>query len=212
MSQASPDLDPHPAGAKAALRRSILARRDALDPAERARLSSAALTRLRALPVCRRARAVLGYASFGTELDTRPFLHVVLATGRTLVLPRIDRAARRLALHQVRDLETELRPGVWGIPEPDPARCRTATPAEIDLVLVPGLAFDPEGGRVGYGAGYYDRLLGDWPAPVPPIVAAAFELQVVSAVPVLPTDHRVDLVVTESRIYPTHRLELTEDP
>jgi 5-formyltetrahydrofolate cyclo-ligase len=212
VSQASPDLDPHPAGAKAALRRSILARRDAIDPAERARLSSVVLTRLQALPVCHRARVVLGYASFGTELDTQAFLRVVLASGRSLVLPRIDRAARRLALHQVQDLETELRPGVWGIREPDPARCRTVAPAEIDFVLVPGLAFDPDGGRVGYGAGYYDRLLGEWPRPLPTLVAAAFDLQVVPAVPVTATDHRVDLVVTESQIYSKQRLELTEDP
>jgi len=155
---------------------------------------------------------VLGYASFGSELDTLPFLEAVLADGRTLALPRIDRAARRLALHHVRNLEADLRPGVWGIPEPDPARCRAATPGEIDFVLVPGLVFDPEGGRIGYGAGYYDRLFRDWPEPLPLLVAAAFDLQVVPAVPVLLTDHRVDVVVTESRIYSKRRLEPTEDP
>jgi 5-formyltetrahydrofolate cyclo-ligase len=85
-------------------------------------------------------------------------------------------------------------------------------PGEIDFVLVPGLVFDPLGGRIGYGAGYYDRLLAAWPTPTPPLIAAAFELQVVAAVPVLPTDRRVDLVVTESRIYPEPPLEPTEDP
>jgi 5-formyltetrahydrofolate cyclo-ligase len=112
----------------------------------------------------------------------------------------------------VQDLENDLRAGTWGILEPDAARCPPATPAEIDFILVPGLVFDPDGGRVGYGAGYYDRLLGAWPVPVPPLVAAAFDLQVVPAVPVLPADHRVDVVVTESRIYSKHRLEPTEDP
>ena len=155
---------------------------------------------------------VLGYASFGSEIDTRPWLEGVLDGGRALVLPRIDREARRLALHQVRDLGADLVPGVWGIAEPDPMRCPTASLAEIDFVLVPGLVFDPEGGRIGYGAGYYDRLLGAWPAPLPPLVSAAFELQVVPSVPVLATDHRVDLVVTESRIYSKHRPEPTEDP
>jgi 5-formyltetrahydrofolate cyclo-ligase len=136
----------------------------------------------------------------------------VLASGRTLVLPRVDRETRLLVLHEVRGLDTELRPGTWGIPEPAPARCRPVAPAEIDFVLVPGLVFDPDGGRIGYGAGYYDRLLGSWPEPLPPLVAAAFELQVVPAVPVLATDRRVDLVVTESRTYSKLRLEPMEDP
>lgn len=209
---ARPDPDPDAVAVKAALRREILARRDALGLDARARLSAAALERTGDLDAFRQARVVLGYASFGSELDTRPFLHAVLAGGRMLVLPRVDRAARRLALHQVRDLETELLPGTWGIPEPVPARCRTVAPADVDFVLVPGLVFDPRGGRIGYGAGYYDRLLAAWPEPTPPLVAAAFELQVVPAVPVLANDRRVDLVVTESRIYSKLRLEPTEDP
>lgn len=194
------------------LRREILARRDALDPAARARLSAAALARVAALQAFRQARVVLGYASFASELDTRPFLHEVLAGGRVLVLPRVDRAARRLALHQVRDFDTELEPGTWGIPEPVPARCRAVASTEIDFALVPGVVFDRDGGRIGHGGGYYDRLLAAWPDPMPRLVAAAFELQVVLAVPVLATDRRVDLVVTESRIYPQLRLEPTEDP
>jgi 5-formyltetrahydrofolate cyclo-ligase len=212
VAPAKPELDPHRAATKAALRQEILARRDALPPSARARLSAAALERTRALDAFRRARTILGYASFGSEVDTRPCLEQVLGSGRTLVLPRVDRGARRLVLHQVRDLDTELRPGTWGIPEPVSARCRLAAPAEIDFVLVPGVVFDPDGGRIGYGAGYYDRLLESWPEPLPPLVAAAFELQVVPAVPVLATDRRVDLVVTESRTYSKLRLEPTEGP
>jgi 5-formyltetrahydrofolate cyclo-ligase len=155
---------------------------------------------------------VLGYASFGSEPETRPLLRELLAGGRVLVLPRVERAARRLALHQVRDLDTELQPGTWGILEPVPVRCRSVAPPEIDFVLVPGVVFDRDGGRIGHGGGYYDRLLAAWPEPLPPLVAAAFELQVVPVVPVLATDHHVDRVVTESRIYPTRRFEPTEDP
>jgi 5-formyltetrahydrofolate cyclo-ligase len=201
-----------PVARKAALRREVLARRDALDPDARARLSALALARVAGLAAFRRARVVLGYASFGSELDTRALLDAVLAGGRMLVLPRVDRAARRLTLHEIRDLEGDLQPGTWAIPEPAPGRCRPVAPGEIDFVLVPGLVFDPLGGRIGYGAGYYDRLLAAWPTPTPPLIAAAFELQVVAAVPVLPTDRRVDLVVTESRIYPEPPLEPTEDP
>jgi 5-formyltetrahydrofolate cyclo-ligase len=207
----SPAQRSDPASTKAALRRETLARRDALDPGVRARLASIALSRVTALSAYRRARAVLAYASFGSELDTRPFLRDVLASGRLLALPRVDRAARRLALHQVRDPDAELQPGTWGIPEPDSARCRNVAPGEIDFILVPGLVFDRECGRIGYGAGYYDRLLTAWPAPVPPLVAAAFEVQLVPAAPMLAGDRRVDLVVTESGTYPERRLNPTED-
>jgi 5-formyltetrahydrofolate cyclo-ligase len=67
---------------------------------------------------------------------------------------------------------------------------------------VPGVVFDREGGRIGYGAGYYDRLLAECAAGTP-LIAAAFELQVVDAVPMAEHDRRVDRVVTEHRIYPT---------
>jgi 5,10-methenyltetrahydrofolate synthetase len=213
VTHAGPELDPRPAAvtAKATLRRTILARRDALAPLDRARLSRAALDRIEALDVFRRARAILGFASFGSELDTRPLLDEVLAGGRMLVLPRVDREARRLALYRVASLETDLGPGTWGIPEPDPTRCGLAAPADIDFILVPGVAFDPDGGRLGYGAGYYDRLLAAWPSPLPPLVAAAFGIQIVPAVPVLAGDHRVDLVVTESRTFSRRRLDPTED-
>jgi 5-formyltetrahydrofolate cyclo-ligase len=196
---------------KAALRCEILELRDALDPGVRARLSAGALTRVAALDAFRRARTVLGYASFGSELDTRPFLAEVLGSGRALVLPRVERAARRLALHRVRDLDADLQAGIWGIPEPNPARCGPAAPRDIDFVLVPGLVFYPSGGRIGYGAGYYDRLLASWPGPVPPLVAVAFELQIVPTVPVLPGDHRVDLVATETRTYAARRPEPSPD-
>jgi 5-formyltetrahydrofolate cyclo-ligase len=207
VAHAEPGLEPHPAEDKAALRRTIRARRDAVDPAVRAAWSASALARVVALDSFRQARGVLAYAPFGSEVDTRALLRQVLDGGRLLALPRIERARRRLALHQVRNLESELAPGPWGIPEPVPGRCRPVGPGEIDFVLVPGLVFDPSGGRLGYGAGYYDRLLAAWPAPSPPLIAAAFELQVVPAVPVLSTDRRVDLVVTESRTYPARRLD-----
>ena len=113
MAHAGPELDPRPAAvtAKAALRRTILARRDALGPLDRARLSRAALDRIEVLDAFRRARIVVGFASFGSELDTRPFLDEVLASGRALVLPRVDREGRRLVLYRVASLETDLRPG-----------------------------------------------------------------------------------------------------
>jgi 5-formyltetrahydrofolate cyclo-ligase len=189
--------------AKAALRRRVLAARDALSPARRRELSASLYGRLAALPEVCAARAVLAYASFGSEADSAPFLREVLAGGRALALPRVDRAARALRLHRVRDLVADLRPGVLGIAEPDPARCPPLELDEVDVVVTPGVAFDPAGGRLGHGAGYYDRLLAGRPpaAGRPRLVAPAFEVQVVDEVPMGPLDRRVDVVVTEHAVY-----------
>ena len=84
---------------------------------------------------------------------------------------RID----RLTLHRVADPETETIAGVWGIQEPDPGRCAIANPGEIEAVLIPGVAFTPRGERLGYGGGFYDTLIREWPAP-PPLIAAAFPI------------------------------------
>ena len=88
-------------------------------------------------------------------------------------------------------------PGVWGILEPDPARCREATIDEADFVLMPGVAFDRSGGRLGYGGGFYDRLLAGADTGLSK-VAAAFSIQVVDAVPTDSHDVRITTLVTET--------------
>jgi 5-formyltetrahydrofolate cyclo-ligase len=186
---------------KADLRRRVLAERDAWPADRRARASAAIAERLLALPGLAAARTVLAYASFGSEPDTGRLLQAVLGAGQALALPRVNRTTRMLELYRVDDLAAQLEPGTWGIREPRPALCAPVAPAAVDFVLVPGAVFDVRGGRIGYGGGYYDRLLGG-ARPGTPLVAAAFELQVVPEVPMGPDDRRVDRVVTESRIYP----------
>jgi 5,10-methenyltetrahydrofolate synthetase len=186
---------------KAELRRQILARRDALGAECRAALSAVILRTVRDLPAFAAARTVLAYSSFGSEPETDAFVVAVLEEGKTLALPRVDRRTRSLELYGVSEPGRQLRPGVWGIREPDPTRCPPVPPAEIDFVLVPGLVFDVRGGRIGYGAGYYDRLLRRCP-PTAVLVAGAFDLQVVPEVPMEPHDRWMDRVVTERATYP----------
>ena len=153
-----------------------------------------------ALPAFLEARGVLAYLSFGTEFPTLPFVNALLARGCDLALPKVDREKRRLAIYLVKAPESDTTAGVWGIREPDPLRCAVADLRAIDAVLVPGVAFSRTCERLGYGGGYYDRLLGDWPER-PPLVAAAFELQVCDELPVGPNDCPVDLLVTEQASY-----------
>src|SRR3954468_16375934 len=181
--------------AKATLRKTILARRDAVDVATRARHSSIIAAKLLALPAYHSADTVAAYASFGSEFDTSQFLAGTLAAGKQLGLPRINRALRALELRQVIDLNGDLVAGVWGIPEPAP-RCTIVDPKNVEFMLVPGVAFSPSGARLGYGGGYYDRLIASLDARTI-CIAAAFHLQVVAELPEAPHDQRVSAVLTE---------------
>ena len=185
--------------AKAALRRAVLRRRDALTEGDRALLSERIVAAVLELPAYRDAGVVLAYASFGTELRTDGLLRRVLADGKVLLLPRVERGGLRL--YEVRDLAEDLEPGTWGIREPKPDRCPPAEPGGVGFALVPGVAFDREARRLGYGGGFYDRLLAGGLPEGTPLVSGAFELQVVDEVPTDPHDAAVDVVVTEGGIY-----------
>ncbi len=188
----SPEVLKH---AKAALRRSIIARRDAAEVSARSSNSITITHKLSAIPAYRAANVVAAYASFGSEFDTSEFLARVLMDGKQLLLPRINRAQRALELRHVIDLGADLVSGVWGIREPA-ERCPIVSVDKVEFVLVPGVAFAASGARLGYGGGFYDRLLASLDRRVARI-AAAFELQMVDHLPEGPLDQRVDQVVTE---------------
>jgi 5-formyltetrahydrofolate cyclo-ligase len=146
-------------GDKKALRREMVARRDAMPAARRARIAETLVAKLASLPEYQAARSVLATMAIGSEWDTRLFIDRARADGKAIVLPRVTPAPRHLEIHEVADMARDLVPGVWDIPEPDPARCRRVEFAGVDFALVPALAVDRAGYRLGYGAGYFDRLL-----------------------------------------------------
>jgi len=178
----------------------VLARRDALPAPERRALSERITKRLLALEAYRGARCVMAYASFGGEFETADFLADVLGQGKNLVLPRVARGTRMLQLHAVDDPERQLAPGVWGIPQPRADVCPPVPASRLEFVLVPGIAFTRSGERLGYGGGYYDGFIRSL-APRPPLIAAAFELQLLPGLPTTDRDQVVDLVVTEDAQY-----------
>jgi 5-formyltetrahydrofolate cyclo-ligase len=183
---------------KPSLRRRILGRRDAMDPCSRTDLSRAIVRDIVETSVYRRSDTVMAYASFGSELQTDEFMRHVLHQGKILLLPRVNLQKGSLDLYRVRDL----RVGTWGIREPRPDRCVRVDPHAIDFVLVPGLAFDARGGRLGYGGGFYDKLLAHGLSPCAWLVAGAFKSQMVEKVPVDGHDVPMDVVVTENGHYP----------
>ncbi|MEO8441838.1 MAG: 5-formyltetrahydrofolate cyclo-ligase [Betaproteobacteria bacterium] len=187
------------ASPKATLRRHMIAARDALPPGRRHELSAAITAQVLALDAYRNANCVLAYMSFGSEFDTTVLIADALASGRQLCLPRVNRNTRRLELHVVENVDSVLQSGTWGIREPRAER-PPADLARIDFVLLPGVAFTPRCERLGYGGGFYDRLIPRF-ASRPPLVAAAFALQVCDAVPVDANDQRIDVVITENSFY-----------
>ena len=183
--------------AKKSLRAQILAARDAMSPAMRSAAAAAITVRLCQMPEYREAKTVLTYMSFGTELATHAFFDRVLSDGKIAVLPRIDKPTKSLALHRVNG-HADLVDGVWGIREPR-ADAPTLAIDAIDMVLMPGLAFDRSGNRLGYGAGFYDRLLSR-SAEKPFRIAAALDCQIVDAVPVDAHDRPCHCVITETQL------------
>lgn len=181
--------------AKAALRREIRAWLRARTPAERAQASRAAGAVLRARPEWQAARSVLGYVARPDELDLEPVWIELVARGGRLALPRWDPATGAYQAAWVPDPAKDLRPGRYGIAEPAPA-CPPAHLNQLDLLLVPGLCFAPNGRRLGRGQGYFDRLLA---AEHGPAWGVAWDEQIREDLPAGPEDQQVDGLVTPTR-------------
>ena len=203
MTEARDNARADPREAKRSLRERVLRSRDALAPEARARLGEAIRAALRVRSDFLSARTVLLSLAFRSEWETRPLFSESWAAGKKTVAPRVNRETRMLELRAVSNLERDIAGGYLGIDEPMP-HCPSVEASEIDWVLVPGVAFDLSGHRIGYGGGYYDRLLPTLRADARR-VAGAFEVQIVERVPAAVHDLRVDAIVTEARTILTER-------
>lgn len=154
------------------------------------------------LPEYAAAQTVMFYVDVRTEVKTRDFLSVALTHGKKIVVPWC-RADGELELFWLESMD-ELSIGMYKILEPR-AELRDlpekkVSPFELDLVMVPGVAFDRSGARMGHGFGYYDKLL-EHTRPNTPLIALAFECQLFEEIPTAPHDIFMDKIVTESAIY-----------
>lgn len=190
---------------KARIRQEMHERRRDQSAAEAADKGGAILRRLMTLQEYQNAHLVHSFVSMPGEIDTRGLIEEALSSGRRVAVPVVRKGRRNLLHSEIKTL-SDLRPeGKWGLYQPPPDGIHPVAPEEIDLVIVPGLAFDLNGNRVGFGAGYYDRFLTDVRAPK---VAVAYAFQMLSEVPVTAQDVRMDLVVTEEKV---HRCKGTGD-
>jgi len=156
-----------------------------------------------ALPAYQSAKTVMWYVDAGSEVRTRHTLPEALTHGKRVVVPYCIVETNELELFHLEDM-SELVEGAYKILEPreDLRKVpgKILQPEELDLVMVPGTAFDARGGRMGQGKGYYDRLLARARKDAP-LVALAFECQMFPSIPVDAHDVYMDLVITEVGVY-----------
>ena len=185
--------------AKAELRRRIYGLRDELSYDQRLSFSQDIAKNFMAISELAAAKTVALYANIRSEVITRPLIDMLFGQDKVLAMPRADRTLGSLIFHRVKDPDTELCQGSWGIPEPDPSKTEKLELADLDIVVVPGVAFDRKGGRLDAGGGYFERLFSSLRFGVLR-VGLAFTIQIVPRVPVGPNEPLIDVVVTEQDV------------
>jgi len=181
---------------KVSLRKEILAKRDSIPPAVKKIKDKAIEARLFLLPEYTTAKSIFFFASFRSEVDTIAMIKRALDEGKRVVLPRVE--GQNLGLYEIKSLD-ELVAGYMNIPEPFVLTDdRKIIINDVDAIIIPGAAFDETGNRIGYGGGFYDRLLSERQKPVP-VIAPTYEEQVIDSVPAESHDKKVNIIVTDRR-------------
>lgn len=200
---------------KKAFRKAMLLKRDAIPCGNKIEADKARNERIRNWETYKNAELLLFYVSYRSEADTLQLLKEALEAGRNVAVPKV--VGTEMVFYRITDF-SQLIEGYKGILEPDTERCEAVTEAngaddgqpqpvtshvlpENTILFVPGCAFDKTGGRMGYGGGFYDRFMKQYPDVFR--VALAYEEQLVPEVPREAHDKQVDVIVTEARMIQT---------
>lgn len=184
---------------KHVLRKEFREKRKALTLDSYEKKSAAIREKLENLSEFRSSQKIMAYVSTEEEVDTRELIRDCFAKNQTVYIPKVDR--NELKIMPVNKWEV-LEPGAYSILEPMLNTGEEADPMDLDLILVPGIAFDKKGHRIGYGGGFYDKVLKKTPAIR---VGLCFDEQLVDEIPNEPHDVPMNIVITDSKIYfPNH--------
>ncbi len=145
------------------------------------------------------SKIALLYVNNSSEVSTEQIIKRCFDYNKIVVLPAFDTAKRTMKLFKIDKYSADLKPGMRGLLEPNPARCKAVPIDCIDIAIIPGIAFDEKGGRIGTGDGYYDRLIPKLPITTRK-VSLAFESQIIPQVPMDSHDKHVDIIITENRV------------
>ena len=175
--------------------------REALPPEMRKSADEMIAKRLFDCAFYQNARFIYCYASLNDEADTNMIIEEALRSGKRVALPRV-RGKRRMEFCFIKS-PADLKPGFMGIREPGPWCPKAPSPLDKMLVLLPGIAFDREGNRIGYGGGYYDAYLSGHAECVK--AALAYSVQLADKIPAGPEDVKADMIITEKELILCHQ-------
>jgi len=145
------------------------------------------------------AKIPLLYVSSGSEVNTWDIIKRAYRYSKVVVLPLFGKEKYNVKMMKIDNIETDMIPGPKNISEPNPEKCQVVPMNCIDIALIPSVALDEKGGRIGSGDGYYDRLIPKLPITARK-VALAMEYQIIQQVPMTSHDKYVDIIITEERI------------
>ncbi|MBU6409915.1 MAG: 5-formyltetrahydrofolate cyclo-ligase [Verrucomicrobia bacterium] len=185
-------MNASPGNAKGDLRTKVRKALARLSPERRAAESAALCARLKEQALFKAASSILFFAPLPHEVDIWPLLEAAVAAGKAAALPCFDPGNRVYKPRLIRNLPVEIVAGRFGIREPAPL-CLEMSLAKLDLALVPGVAFDLRGNRLGRGRGFYDGLLRDFPGKK---IGIAFDEQMLGVIPAETTDVKMDFILT----------------
>jgi len=190
---------------KRKIRQEFLKKRNNLSRDEIKSKSEKIEKELFSLPEFQRAKTVMFYVSFRSEVETEKMTRNALKLKKKIVIPVVH--GEKIVVSEIKNLKKELTKGSFGIKEPKKEFRRRVNQKEIDLVVVPGVVFGKRGGRLGYGRGYYDRFLRSKSirsrmsrSRQCALIGLAFDLQIARKIPLVKRDMKVDKIVTESGI------------
>lgn len=186
---------------KASMRKEVTQKRDSLSRKDIFEKSRSIKSKLFKLPEFIKSDTVSFFVNFKSEVETVNMIEESIKMGKRVIVPVVVSGQKDLLLSELKSLD-ELYPSKFGILEPESMFIRPVDEREIEVLITPGVAFDEEGFRIGYGGGYYDRLIKKLPDRCKTI-ALAFEIQMVDRVPREEHDMKVHMIITEDRIITT---------
>ena len=183
---------------KKRLRRNVLEERNSLLRADIESKSKKIFFRLGELPEFKNAVTIMFYVSKDSEVETRFMITGALNQKKTVCVPRTDVIKHNLYPVIIKDIQRDLSPGIFGIDEPGLSPDMVVAADKIDLIIVPGIAFDRKGTRLGFGGGFYDKFLGG--AGKTAKIGLAFDIQITKHLPYNDNDIFMDYLITENEI------------
>jgi len=180
------------------LRKKIINLRDSMSSLEREEKSKVIASKLFNIEKYKKAKFILLFYPFGSEINTRIVIKHSLLLGKKVALPKVI-GKNKLEAYLVTDPDKELEHGFLEIMEPDTKKCNKADIKDIELAIIPGVCFDTNFNRLGYGGGFYDHLISSLDKKALKI-SLCFEAQLIENVPVYNYDKKIDMIITEKRI------------